>query len=280
MSKYLIRPDILRWIPGKWEHFAGNYRIIRHFKKLLKKLRGMTRGVKVIDHNRLCFLLTGKSRTGKTALVKFLARCVVCKQLDPETLNPCDGTCPTCAERPEQCGLSGLNAVIHAYGVDGRETIPVHFVVVDCTLIRSPDELRDLLATTSSGFEGIRIFYFDEVHRLISRGMDEMLLKAVEEKQAVWFFSTAKPQGLEDMFKNRLIKLTTEHPAEGELAVLLSDLCTDWGIPYDDMAILRVVQKSNRVVGTALHALAMASLDDEEGLSVNLVENDWQPKLE
>ena len=33
----IVRPDILRWIPSKWEHFAGNYRTIRMFKKVLKK---------------------------------------------------------------------------------------------------------------------------------------------------------------------------------------------------------------------------------------------------
>lgn len=46
------------------------------------------------------------------------------------------------------------------------------------------------------------------------------------------------------------------------------------------MAILRVVEKSNRVVGTALHALALASIDPKEGLTLDLVENDWIVKID
>jgi hypothetical protein len=110
--------------------------------------------------------------------------------------------------------------------------------------------------------------------------MDEMLLKAVEEKEAIWFFSTAKPEGLEDMFQNRLLKLVTELPSTDAMAKWLADRCEEWAIPWQAEAIIRVVEKSNRVVGTALHAIALASLDDEEGLTLDLVENDWIVKLE
>jgi hypothetical protein len=149
--------------------------------------------------------------------------------------------------------------------------VPLHFAVIDCTLIHTPEQLRNHLIEMGNNCEGIRIFYFDEVHRLVRHGMDEMLLKAVEDKQAVWFFSTAKPEGLEDMFQNRLLKLATELPREDEMAAWLYDRCTAWGIPFEDDAIVRVVEKSNRVVGTALHALALASIDDETGLTVYLV---------
>ena len=274
-----IRPDILRWLPSRWEDFIGNYRLVRHFKKLLKKTRRMVGGGGIIDLNQLCFLLTGDSRSGKTALVKFLVRCIVCRELD-ESLNPCPGTCPACSQRPAQCGLSGLNSTLLAFDAEGKEVVPVHFAVIDCTLIQTPEQLRGHLVAMSDTYDGIRVFYFDEVHRLVRNGMDEMLLKAVEDKQALWFFSTAKPGGLEDMFRNRLLKLATEPPDANELASWLFDRCTDWGIPFEDEAIVRVVEKSNRVVGTALHALALASIDDDAGLTLDLVENDWVVKLD
>lgn len=275
-----VRPDILRWLPYRWEDFIGNYRLIRHFKKLLKKIRRMVGDGGIIDLNQLCFLLTGDSRSGKTAMVKFLVRCIVCRELDEGTLNPCPGTCPACSQRPAQCGLSGLNSTLLAYDADGTEVVPVHFAVIDCTLVQTPEQLRSHLVAMSDTYDGIRVFYFDEVHRLVRNSMDEMLLKAVEDKQAVWFFSTAKPKGLEDMFQNRLLKLATEPPNADEMAAWLFDRCTEWGIPFEDEAIVRVVEKSNRVVGTALHALALASIDDDTGLTLDLVENDWMVKLD
>src|SRR5579864_4427079 len=87
------RPDILRWIPQLWELFLGNYRIIKTFKRLVKKLRKQIDGNDVVDFNRLCFLIYGLSRSGKTALVKYLVRCITCEKLDPTTLNAC-GICP------------------------------------------------------------------------------------------------------------------------------------------------------------------------------------------
>jgi len=110
--------------------------------------------------------------------------------------------------------------------------------------------------------------------------MDEMLLKEVEEKNFLWIFSTAKPQNLEDMFVNRLIQLTTELPTSSEMEQWLCDRCDEWGIAWEPEAILRMVEKSNRVVGTALHALALAAIDPDEGLTIDLVENDWKVKLD
>src|SRR5205814_67600 len=153
-----------------------------------------------------------------------------------------------------------------------------HFAVVDCTKIYTPDQLRSTLIALTD-YDGIRIFYFDEVHRLRERHMDEMLLKEIEEKNFLWFFSTAKPEQLEDMFLNRLIKLSTELPGAEEMENWLADRCNEWSIRWEPEAILRVVEKSNRVVGTALHALALATLD-EEGLTLDFVENSWHPELD
>lgn len=277
---YLLHDDVRGWLTQFIWEAEGNYRLIRRLKKLLKKIRRTARGDGVIDLNQLCFLLTGDSRSGKTVLIKFLVRCIACLELDEQTLNPCLGTCPACSQRPEQCGLSGLNSTLLANDRDGVETVSVHFAVIDCTLVQTPEQLRNHVIAMSDTYDGIRIFYFDEVHRLVRNGMDEMLLKAVEDKQAGWFFSTAEPDGLEDMFLNRLLNLATGQPATDEMAAWLFDRCTEWGIPFEDEAIVRVVDKSNRVVGTALHALAVASLDDEEGLTRDLVENDWQVKLD
>jgi hypothetical protein len=269
------RPDILRWIPSTWDLFVGNRRLNRFLKRLLLAIRQHVQDGRVRELNKLCFLLTGPSRSGKTATISFFVRCVVCQLLDMETLNPCDGRCEACRERPEFYGDRGILTILR----NPQQTVRVHFQVIDATMIGGPQDLRDKVLELRE-FDGIRIVYVDEVHRLVRREMDEILLKAIEQKGFIWIFSTAKPENLEDMFLNRLIKLSTELPEAGELEQWIADRCDEWRINWYPDAVMRVVEKSNRVVGTALHALALAALNPEEGLTLDLVENDWDVQIE
>ena len=270
-----VCPDILRWQPSRWDLFLGNKRIIKQFKRMVEQIRSIFDGVVNEDFYRLCFLLVGPSRSGKTALVKFFIRCVNCKEINSSTLNPCDGSCSTCRQHLEFFGLEGLFSIMEA---EGRQ-IPIQTGIIDCTMIQTPEELRKKIWSLRD-FNGVSILYFDEVHRLVKRGMDEMLLKAVEDKSHLWIFSTANPGELEVMFLNRLLKLKTERPTTMELEFWLVDRCEEWGINWEPEAICRVAEKSNLIVGTALHALALASLDPKKGLTVDLVENEWMVNLD
>lgn len=270
-------PDILRLPLNSWNQVLGNYRSKRKLQQLVRRIRSQVRITgQIPDANRLCLLLTGASRSGKTAMVKLFVRSLSCQALNEETLDPCNRTCSPCRQRAEQFGLQGIDAAIAVE--DARKE--VHFSVVDCTKIHTPEQLREHLIGVNDWQDGLRIYYFDEVHRLVNRQMDEMLLKEVEEKNFLWIFSTAKPQNLEDMFVNRLIKLETELPTSAEMEQWLCDRCDEWGINWQPEAILRVVEKSNQIVGTALHALALAAIDPDEGLTLDLVENDWRVKLD
>ncbi|NDH08001.1 hypothetical protein EBX93_19155 [bacterium] len=208
-------------------------------------------------------------------MVKFFLRCVNCKMINYATLDPCDGSCSTCRDKPELFGQEGLFSIIAA---DSHQ-IPIQTGIVDCAMIQTPAELRDKMSSFSY-FNGISILYFDEVHRLVKRNMDEMLLKSVEDRSNLWIFSTANPRELDDMFLNRLLKFETEFPTEKELESWLVCRCKEWGIMCERDAICRVVQKSNLVVGKALHALALASLDSKNGLNMDLVENEWISNLD
>jgi hypothetical protein len=85
-------PDILRWLPSRWELFVGNGRLKRHLMKLVRRIRKQFRETGTIpDVTRLCFLITGVSRSGKTAIIKHLVRCLSCQELDekiPESVKP------------------------------------------------------------------------------------------------------------------------------------------------------------------------------------------------
>jgi Holliday junction resolvasome RuvABC ATP-dependent DNA helicase subunit len=271
--------DIPRWVPQNWEQFIGIQRAVRRFKGVVKNLRRLI-ATGSAEHSSLpmnCpnLLLTGPSRSGKTAMVKLLIRCLICKEFDAVTLSPCQKSCRACMYEPELVGNEGLFAEGLAYGANGRTQIPVQLHIVDCTKIKSREDLDSKIGKLGAENQGLRIYYFDEVHRLITRAMDEMLLKAVDDIPGLWILSTAKPAGLEDMLLNRFVKISTELPTEKELAEWLADRCNEWRIAWKVNALVRVVERSNRVPGIALHALGLASLN-EDRLTLDLVENDWE----
>lgn len=269
-------PNILGWLPSRWDEFLGNTQIKTLFQKLVVRLRTGVSENRWDSSQHLCFLLTGQSRSGKTAIAKFLVRCIRCKSFDENTLNPCDGSCSECVNPFED------DYGIFVYSKTPMNKMPLHTHFVDCTKIYTPSELKNTLRNMrdKSANDGYLIAYFDEIHRLVNRQMDEILLKEVEEQKFLWIFSTAKPENLEDMFQNRMLKLKTELPSKTEMANWIVDRCNEWEIKWHEEAVVRLVGKSNRVVGTALHALALASIDPEEGLTFDLVERLWNVSIE
>jgi len=214
-------------------------------------------------------MLAGQSRSGKTSIVKKFVLCLACQQYDEATGETCNGCCKACAEFPEKSGQHGLDS----YRLTTDERTPVHLIMADATLFLTPQEVQKFIIQHSD-YDGIRIVFIDEVHRLADKSMESMFLKAVEERSFFWIFATARPEQLDSMFLNRLIKLETELPTEEELGDFLVDRCLNWGINFEPEAILRTVEKSNLITGTALQALALAAVDPEEGLTLELVE-DW-----
>ena len=118
------------------------------------------------------------------------------------------------------------------WGLDGIETIDVH-IGNDFPIYVSHRRLHEDQhcsgvggeACEFEGVRGLRISYFDEVHRLKFRSMDQVLLNAVQDTNDLWLFSTAKPELLEQMFLNRLIKLSTQLPEAKEFESWLVDRC-------------------------------------------------------
>jgi len=278
-SKSSNSVNLSSWQPPNWDWIPGNYRVKKYFMRLARRLRRQIAQGSALVLNHMCFLLTGMSRTGKTASVKLLIRCIVCHRLDEATLTPCDGTCPGC--RPLFENVPEGEWELFTFLNTPTSRTPIHFFLINCAKIYTPKELLEkLICIAQNAGTGYIIVYLDEVHRLVQRQMDELLLKEVEEARYLWFFSTAKPGRLEDMFQNRLIKLSTEVPSTTEMEKLLVDLCNLADINWEPEAIMRLIEKSNRIVGLALQALVLASLDPEEGLTLDLVENDWTVKLE
>jgi Cdc6-like AAA superfamily ATPase len=248
--------DIERWIPQRWDQILGNEELVEHYQD---NLRNMLSG----NRKGLNTMVFGPSRSGKTAVTKLFARCLLCENLDYTTLNPCSGTCDNCQADVSRFGLDGLETILR----DGR----VHYLPIDCTSI-SASELRDKLVDLRD-YEGIRVVYLDEVHRLQRNFLDEQLLKPVEERNFMWIVSSAAIDGLEQMFKNRFTRIRTSQPTEDQLALWLGARCVEWGISWDDSTtLLRLAERSRVLPGLALQALARAAVRPGRVLTRKLVE--------
>ena len=261
--------EIQRWQPPRWDGFLGNTRLKHVLRSVAMNSRRSTEMGRLHSLNGAGFLVTGESRSGKTSLINHCLRAMVCHERDPVTLDPCSGhACPACELQPELAGAFGF----FPRARDGRRLVTI--TVIDGTQIASPRELLSELREAAWG-GGFRLLFLDEAHRLKSRGMDELLLKAVEELKMCWILATARPDALEDMLRKRLIIVRTEPPSLKDLALWLADRCDEWEIPWTSAAVERAAEKSNRIVGLALQPLALAALDRQEGLTEDLVENLW-----
>jgi hypothetical protein len=255
--------DIGRWLASTWEQVLGCDSLKEHFHDILRSaLDGDLTGV-----NTAVF---GASRSGKTSIIKLFVRCLLCQQLDPVTLNPCNGGCKLCCQEVSRFGLHGIFAEI-AFA-DGRKN-PVHYVPIDCTSI-TEQGLRDKLIDLRD-YDGLRVVYLDEAHRLARRIMDEQLLKPVEERRGyMWILSAATTGDLERMFLNRFVKFQTTPPSCEELAIWTGERCKEFEIEWDDEdTILRLVDRANFLPGLVLQVLGRAQKRRvKPQLSRNLVE--------
>jgi hypothetical protein len=209
-------PDIQRWVPDRWDLFIGNYRAKKLLRQLVKRIRQQIALGDKETLSRLCILLLGGSRSGKSSLVKFFIRCILCELLDMETLDPCCMQCSACKQNSGLYGDAGIFRNLRGADPGHEWEANLHVVPLDCSRFLGPSELIDKLRDLNDGitYGGLRIVYMDEVHRLVNRSMDDILLKTIEDTPNLWILSTAKPGPLEDMLLNRVIKLSTEPPTQ------------------------------------------------------------------
>ena len=251
--------DIKRWIPACWQDVAGNSTLVEHFQDILRaSLDG--------DFNGLNTLVTGPSRSGKTATVKLFAQCLYCDRLDRETLTPCRSECQNCRTDVSRFGLQGIE-------VQSQER-SIHYLPIDCAGITEA-ELREKL-TDLRDYPGFRIVFMDEAHRLVRRCMDDQLLKPVEERaNTMWIVTSAITGEHDSMFKKRFVRLQTQLPSVEEFSLWLADRCREFGIDDidDPSTIIRLAQRSNQIPGDALQVLARAAIKRPKRLTRHLVES-------
>lgn len=246
------------WGLSVWEDNEANTELTEHLQDLVYSIRVK----RELDRNNT--LVYGPTRTGKTSSLKFFMRCLLCHNLDHKTLNPCKRECPACRAHSELYGAAGIEQQVNGQFV--------HCLTIDCTM-ETEATLRELLIDMRS-YNGVRVLYFDEVHRLARRNMDELLLKQSEDKDFIWLASAVSVNGLEEAFLNRFsTKIRTEVPSVEDLASWIRRRCERIHLEWDDDdTLLRLAQRANGVPGLALQVIARANRKRDRQLSKDLVE--------
>jgi hypothetical protein len=244
------------WNPANLTQVVGNEEMVSYYKQALRA-----------DGKILNTLNTGDSRTGKTGAVTCYIRTLLCERRESGAMLPCE-ECKTCMRPAGIFGDAGITRRLRftRLGVD------IHVFVIDCTSI-SEAELEDNLANARYFSDGeTAVVFLDEVHRLQRRGLDEKLLKPMENRGIIWIANAVSVKGLERMFLNRFaVKLKTRLPTVEQLSLFLANRCLEFEIEWDDEStIIELSKRSNLITGKALQVLGRAVLNDRQ-LTAELV---------
>lgn len=258
MCKNLPTPfQIERWVPSHLDEVIGCTEARNHFRDIL---RNDGRGVNT--------LLSGPSGSGKTSTVKAFTRSLMCPNRDSESGRPC-GKCDACRTFDVRYDDVGLFACCQGRTVKGES---MNFFPVNCGRV-TESELRKLLADRAQ-YEGLFLIYLDEVHRLIRRKMEHMLLVPLQEMDALWIASSAMTGELDRMFRRRFsAKIETTLPSVPEMVAFLGERCRTWGIAVDKHpeTLRLLARRCRQITSDAIGRIAVAAGRKGRVLTRNLV---------
>ncbi len=261
MTEFLPTPrQIEQWRPKRLCDFVG-----------CAKLKAALANVIRCDGKGPNIFTTGDTGTGKTSMIITAVTTLACpKRTDPQD-GPC-GICPECQAFEFTNAHCGLFAMLQSDVIEGRAR-PLHFYHVNCAET-SEQRLRELVQDLNE-YSGHSVVYLDESHRLSRGGLDEALLKPMQEQRATWIASSAMVKQLNPMFLRRFsVRVSTSRPSVEELVTLLARLCKEWQIAVDEPSTLVLLAKcSQRVMGECQNVLACAAATVSRRLSRDLIED-------
>lgn len=259
MPKLLITPlEIQNWVPPTLNHIVGCPVLRSHFCDMLR-----------VDGCGVNTFVFGEPGTGKTAVVKAFVRSLMCPHRERESGTPC-GNCETCRSFDVRYDDKGLFAHLQPRATGSCEAI--HFYPVNCGEVTEA-KLREILSELRE-YEGHSLVYLDEVHRLIRRKMEHMLLVPLQELKTMWIASTAMPDDLDRMFQRRFAaKIATTLPEVAELTEFLRQRCEQWNVSVDhDPGTLDLLaRRSRRITSDAVGQIAVAAGTKNRTLTRDLV---------
>jgi hypothetical protein len=248
--------SIKSWIPRQWNQVVGNDDLVEHYRAMLPAMRAGEIG----DNT----MISGDSRTGKTAVTQFFVRCLMCDTPNMQTGDPC-GECNNCKDSSVLEGHSGLFNHLN-YG-------HVHFATMDCTKADADDV--DAFASSMTSFADIKVAYLDEVdclHRS-QHHHEKRLLTRTCSSDTMWIASAVSVENLDRAFRKRFTLVDTQLPDKDLLALWLTDRCKEWGIMWDDEeTLILLADKAKRNPGDTLRVLDRAYKKTPRLLTRKLVE--------
>ena len=182
-----------------------------------------------------------------------------------DELNPC-GQCPTCRALD---GERHCHSGIFVDWTGGAYT----FKVIDCETV-SGQELVELPREMNLD-DPKTIIYLDEVTALGRRGLESLLLKAIDESRTTWLASAIKVKPVArkkgqapdrnvlsfPMLGRFAVKVGTSSPSVKALTQWIKDRGQDWEIIIEDegVSIPLMIEISKRRVGFLIHIFAAAA---------------------
>lgn len=269
--------DLERYKPQSWDDIVGNDDLKEFFFDMIYCVR--------IEGHRSGFnmLGSGPSRGGKTSIIRYGVKCLLCCNFDMETMNPCH-QCTNCRSNFNMYGTDGWESWIDLCDEE-RNPSPVRFryIPLDCTSL-TPKDINECIAQVRVNDGMLKIVYLDEVHRLVRRGLDEQFLKPIEDCDVIWFASSAvikkeddeDSTKLEKMFQNRFtFRLHTQKPTMPDMIQWMAERCLECDIKVEDpdATLTLLAERSERLPGMALQVLNKAHKKRSKLLTRKLVES-------
>lgn len=199
-------------------------------------LKARLRNGTALDTN---FIFAGGHGQGKTTLARILARAILCTDInkdDPEPCNQCDN----------------CRAIL-----DETSTA---FLELDAASQGSIDNIRSIVNDLPFVIFGAskRIYLFDEAHRM-GVGAQDVLLKPLEEKKLVGIFCTTEPEKIRGTIRSRCESYTVRKITRDDILARMRMVLEKEGVPYEDDAVLIVIDYSGGHTRDVLNRLEMVA---------------------
>lgn len=197
----------------------------------IQVLRARLRENKAFDTS---YVFAGGHGCGKTTLARILARAMLCTNLTAEG-DPCNECehCKACMSE-SMVAFNELNAASQGTTAD----------------------MRQLVEDNAYSLPGIpkRIYVLDEAHRM-SKDAQDVLLKPIEDKQMVVILCTTELPKIRSTISSRCEIYEIRRIDRMDILKRMKMILESEGVPYEDDAVLTVIDIANGHVRDAVNKL-------------------------
>ena len=184
------------------------------------------------------YIFSGAHGSGKTSIARIFARAMLCQNLDKSDPEPCN-TCESCVSFLEEA-----NPAYVEQDAASKGTIEHIRAIVDS------------LSFAVLGGYNMRLFLFDESHRM-SRDSQDALLKPIEDKKMRAIFCTTEPEKVRGTIRSRCEEHSIRKIVREDILGRMQMILTKEGVAYEDDAILTIIDYCDGHVRDVVNKLEM-----------------------